>query len=204
VGVLANFPEVNGIIIDSTNIGDADWSLFGNDNLVGYRVEYIRNGKRQEYYRLITGCSYADAVPASSGAGSAETRSYRFNDGNSTLSFITLTPSTSPNYKSNLKPSIGSPSQNIILSNTKFDPVCVKIEVCENDFDTLALSLDGNQIRSLDNGIVSTYNENNELYKQWEFYTLKDNYSKTATYEVKKRRINPIDTSINQDEILNK
>lgn len=204
IGALAAYPEIQGIVIDMNDINE-NRSLFGSDNLTGYRVEYLQytgDGlKRQEYYRLVTSCNFAEPVTQNLNSASTVSNGYRFNDSGS-LSFITLTPSTSPNYKSNTKPFIGSPNQRIIISNTKFDPICVRVEVCENDFDTLATSLDGNQIRTLDNGILTTYNKNNEIYKQWEFFTLKDNYSKTDKYEVKSQRVNNIDTSVDQEEVF--
>ena len=98
--------------------------------------------------------------------------------------FLTLSPSTSPSFKASSKPYIGTPNQTIIISNTKFDPVCLRIEICENDFDTIATSIDGNQIRSLDNGLLTTYNDDMEIFKQFEFYTVKDNYNKNAKFEV--------------------
>ena len=102
----------------------------------------------------------------------------------------------------NAKPYIGVPNQQIIISNTKFDPVCVRIEICENDFDTIATSIDGNQIRSLDNGLLTTYNSDYEIYKQWEFYTLKDNYNKNAKYEVKAQRTDNIDNSVDATNVF--
>ena len=93
-------------------------------------------------------------------------------------------------------------NQQIIISNTKFDPVCIRIEICENDFDTLATSIDGNQIRALDNGLLTTYNKDYEIYKQWEFYTLKDNYNRNVKYEVKKQRTDNIDNTADADTIF--
>ena len=50
--------------------------------------------------------------------------------------------------------------------------------------------------------MLTSYNKNNEIYKQWEFFTLKDNYSKTDKYEVKSQRVNNIDTSVDQEEVF--
>ena len=80
--------------------------------------------------------------------------------------------------------------------------MCLRIEICENDFDTLATSIDGNQIRSLDNGILTTYNDDMEIFKQFEFYTLKDNYNKNAKFEVKKKRTSNIDNSVDAIEVF--
>ena len=80
--------------------------------------------------------------------------------------------------------------------------MCLRIEICENDFDTIATSIDGNQIRSLDNGLLTTYNDDMEIFKQFEFYTLKDNYNKNGKFEVKKRRTDNIDNSIDAPEVF--
>ena len=195
VGALGAYPDVRGIILDMNNI-DNDRAMFGNDNLVGYRIEYLdTNLERQDYYRLITSNNFAEPITQNLTSSNTNSNAYRFNE-SGTLAFLTLSPSTGPSFKASSKPYIGTPNQTIIISNTKFDPVCLRIEICENDFDTLATSIDGNQIRSLDNGILTTYNDDMEIFKQFEFYTLKDNYNKNAKFEVKKKRTSNIDNSV--------
>ena len=201
VGALGAYPDVRGIILDMNNI-DNDRAMFGNDNLVGYRVEYLdTNLERQDYYRLITSNNFAEPITQNLTSSNTNSNAYRFNE-SGTLVFLTLSPSTSPSFKASSKPYIGTPNQTIIISNTKFDPVCLRIEICENDFDTLATSIDGNQIRSLDNGILTTYNDDMEIFKQFEFYTLKDNYNKNAKFEVKRKRTNNIDNSVDAIEVF--
>lgn len=201
VGALGAYPDVRGIILDMNNI-DNDRAMFGNDNLVGYRVEYLdTNLERQDYYRLITSNNFAEPITQNLTSSNTNSNAYRFNE-SGTLVFLTLSPSTSPSFKASSKPYIGTPNQTIIISNTKFDPVCLRIEICENDFDTLATSIDGNQIRSLDNGILTTYNDDMEIFKQFEFYTLKDNYNKNAKFEVKKKRTSNIDNSVDAIEVF--
>ena len=41
-----------------------------------------------------------------------------------------------------------------------------------------------------------------EIFKQFEFYTLKDNYNKNAKFEVKKRRTDNIDNSVDSSQIF--
>ena len=201
VGALGAYPDVRGIILDMNNI-DNDRAMFGNDNLVGYRIEYLdTNLERQDYYRLITSNNFAEPITQNLTSSNTNSNAYRFNE-SGTLVFLTLSPSTSPSFKASSKPYIGTPNQTIIISNTKFDPVCLRIEICENDFDTLATSIDGNQIRSLDNGILTTYNDDMEIFKQFEFYTLKDNYNKNAKFEVKKKRTSNIDNSVDAIEVF--
>lgn len=204
VGALGAYPDIRGIVLDMNDIDD-DRQLFGNDNLTGYRVEYLQYGgnglERQDYYRLITSCNYAEPITQNLTSANTNSNAYRFTE-SGTLSFITLTPSTGPSFKSNAKPYIGSPNQQIIITNTKFDPVCVRVEICENDFDTLATSIDGNQIRALDNGLLTTYNKDYEIYKQWEFFSLKDNYNNNVRFEVKRERTDNIDNSVDAGEVF--
>lgn len=201
VGALGAYPDVRGIILDMNKI-DSDRAMFGNDNLVGYRIEYLdTNLNRQDYYRLITSNNFAKPITQNLTSSNTNSNAYRFNE-SGTLVFLTLSPSTSPSFKASSKPYIGTPNQTIIISNTKFDPVCLRIEICENDFDTIATSIDGNQIRSLDNGLLTTYNDDMEIFKQFEFYTLKDNYNKNAKFEVKKRRTDNIDNSVDTSEVF--
>ena len=204
VGALAAYPDISGIVLDMNDINE-DRALFGSDNLTGYRVEYLQyedNGlRRQDYYRLITSSNFAEPITQNLTSANTNSNGYRFNE-SGTLSFITLTPSIGPSFKANAKPYIGSPNQRIIISNTKFDPVCLRIEICENDFDTLATSIDGNQIRALDNGLLTTYNKDNEIFKQWEFYTLKVNYNRNVKYEVKRERTDNIDNTADANDIV--
>ena len=204
VGALGAYPDISGIILDMNDITE-DRELFANDNLTGYRVEYLQYDdgglKRQDFYRLITSCNLAESISQNLTSANTNSNAYRFNESGS-LSFITLTPSIGPSFKANAKPYIGSPNQPIIITNTKFDPVCVRVEICENDFDTLATSIDGNQIRALDNGLLTTYNKDYEIYKQWEFYTLKDNYTRNVKFEVKRERTGNIDNSVDANEVF--
>lgn len=189
VGALAAYPETRGIIIDLDDILPDDKVLFNSDNLTGYRIEYFdSNNERQDYYRLITSGALCEPVSQNLTNANTNTTGYSYTD-SGTLAFLSVSPDMTPSFKgSTQKPFIGSPNQKISIINTKFDPVCIEIEMCKNDFDTITTVLTGNQIRSLDNGILSTFNSNGELFNQYEFYTVKDTYTKTDVYDVKKNR----------------
>lgn len=197
VGALAAYPDQKGIVIDLTGVDDP--GFFNTDKLVGYRVEYFEYEgtglRRQEYYRLIT--SNTNCEPVSQNLTSANTNSngYRFN-GSGSLCFITLTPSTSPDFKSNAKPYIGAPNQKIVITNTKFDPVMIELEMTDHDIETLSIMQEGNVIRDLDRGIVSYYNFNDEIYKQYEYATIKDNFTKNSVAETKFDRGNNISNEL--------
>ena len=69
------------------------------------------------------------------------------------------------------------------------------IEMTDRDFDTLSTMLEGSQLRSLDNGLVTTFNENNEIYHQTEHYSLKNPETGQPIYEVKLNKTDAIDFS---------
>lgn len=190
IGVLAAYTDINGIIIDM-NDQDEQAQLFSNDSLNGYRIDYYEDDdgtlKRQDYYRIITGCNRCEPITQNLSSSNSNSNGYRFNSSGS-LCFLTVTPNSSPSYKSGSNPFIGAPNQQIKISNTKFDPVMIEVEICRHDIETLNTAIDGNQIRSLDNGLVTTYNEDGEIYSQKEFFSVKDNFTQTDKYEVKKDR----------------
>lgn len=202
VGALAAYPDIKGIVIDLNSVPDA--SMFANDNLVGYRVEYYDNDgnglKRQEYYRIITSNNACEPISQNLTSANTNANGYRFNN-SGTLCFITVTPSTSPSFKSNVTPYIGSPNQEIVITNTKFDPVSIEIEMVEHDIETLSTMIEGEQIRNKENGRLSIYNDNGEIYKQYEFVTVKDNYNSQNILEAKLNKKDNIDFSADLEEI---
>ena len=202
VGALAAYPDIRGIVVNLNDVDDNNRLLFSSDNLTGYRVEYFDDkNQRQDYYRLITSSNLCEPISQNLTSSNMNSNGYRYNESGS-LSFITLTPSTSPGFKPNANPYIGSPSQKIVITNTKFDPVCLEIEMVAHDIESIWTTLNGNTIRSLDNGIVTVYNDNGEIFTQHEFYTLKDNYNHTDKYEVKKDREGNISYNDDSDEIF--
>lgn len=204
IGVLAAYTDINGIIIDMTEQNDQA-TLFQSDNLNGYRIDYYEDDgdglKRQDYYRIITGCNRCEPITQNLSSSNSNANGYRFN-GSGSLCFLTVTPNASPSYKAGSTPFIGAPNQHIRISNTKFDPIMVEVEICKHDIETLNTAIDGDQIRSLDNGLVTTYNENGEIYSQKEFFSLKDNYTQNDRYEVKRDRTGNIAFSPNYDDVI--
>ena len=91
----------------------------------------------------------------------------------------------------------------IALINTKFDPVCGEINVVEHDIETVSVMLEGDKVRNLENGRISTYNFNGEIYKQVEIFGIKDNYTSTQIGEVSHDVSDNIDNSLPLNEVLN-
>jgi hypothetical protein len=126
---------------------------------------------------------------------------YQYTDQTSNLVFLTITPSSSPSSRPNVVPFIGQPGQNIILTNTFFNPTTLEIEMVEHDASTLAHALYGNQTKAITPGIYTIYdnNNNNAIYKQYNLFEVKDEFNETM-YEVREER-EIIDESLDFDNI---
>ena len=202
VSSLSAYPNVRGLVIDTTTITDNSFrnKLLANNALVGYRIIYLDdNGNREQYFRLITSNNKCEPIIQSSNNSSDKSYTYRYNE-SSTLTFITLTPSIAPSFKSSANPYIGKPTQRILIVNTEFEPIMLDIEMVDHDADTISTMLEGSQLRDLDNGLVTTFNDNNGIYHQSEHFTLKNKETGTPVYEVKQNKINSIDYSQTLDD----
>ena len=203
VGSLTAFPDVRGIVLDSSEIENNSLvkeKLLKNNELVGYRIIYLDDsGGRQDYYRIITSNNKCEPVVQAPSSSSDKSYTYRYED-SSSISFLTLTPSAAPMFKDNQSPYIGKVGQNILLVNTLFEPIMIDIEMTTHDADTISTMLEGSQLRDLDNGLVTTFNDKNEIYNQAEHFTLKDQYSGKPVYEVKENKKNSVDFSQTLDD----
>lgn len=205
VGCLSAYSDVRGIVLDTNAITDDDIiknMARTNNGLVGFRIVFLdENGVREDYYRIVTSNNKCEPVIQAPNSSSDKTYTYRYDD-SSSLTFLTVSPSSAPTFKSNATPYIGKPTQRILLVNTLFEPIQLDIEMVTHDADTISNMLEGSQLRDLDNGLVTTYNEKNEIYAQSEHYTLKENASGNPVYEVKKNKTDSIDFSQTIDDKL--
>lgn len=191
VSTLSTYNDVKGIIFQTDNLQTDSVEdnvlknlLLINNGLVGYRVIYIKDGKRLPDVRIVTSNNRAEPMVQTTGSNSTV---YQYNDTSTTV-FVTLTPSTAPSFKPNALPYIGTSGQQVLFVNTKFEPIHLDIEMVENDADTVATMISGNQLRSLDEGLITTFNNNNEIFIQQEIYTLKDKMTGKPIYEIRKLR----------------
>ncbi len=193
-GVLSSFSEIRGIIFDGTQIPPADVSKFENGSLVGYRIEYMSTDpnasekKIQNLFRIITSNNKAEAVSQNLNNTTQKALTYRFND-NASLIFCTLTPSSAPSVRPNALPYIGVPGQEVIITNTFFNPVSIEIEMVEYDTESIAIGLFGNQSKSIDDGIYTIYNFQNQIYKQYNLFDVKDDYG-NPVFEIREEKDN--------------
>lgn len=206
-GVLSAFPDIKGILFDTSDPNLTPFlGRFENNNLVGYRVEYLNqtgdDKKIKNLFRLITSNNRAEPVNQNLTNTNQKAIRYRFND-NSTLVYCTMTPSSSSNVKPNILPFIGTPNQDVIITNTFFSPFVMEIELVEYDIETLAIGMFGNQGKSLEDGIYTIYNFNNDIYKQYNLFEIKDRFNGKPLFEVKENRLNNIDFTKSFDDISN-
>lgn len=194
VSVLAAHPDIKGVVINSYDID-------GITDLTGYRLEYFDgSGNRNDVTRLITSSNHAEPILVTATDNYPKTTRYKLTDTSANYLFCTVTPSTFNTFKTNTNPYIGVPGEEISLSNTKFNPVMLEIEMVEHDAETLTYMLEGEQIRDRDKGIITTYNKNKEIYQQVEHYTLK-NSNGEPLYDIKRVR-DDIDASQEYDNII--
>lgn len=205
-GLLIDNQDVKGIVFDINQIPLELQNRFENGSLVGYRVEYIKEqtgtgqDKIQNLFRIVT--SNNRALPISQNQGNSNaSQAYTFND-NSTSVFCTVSPSSAPSIKPNAIPFIGNPLQDVIITNTFFNPVMLEIEMVEFDEETLAYALFSNQTKSLEDGIYTIYNFGNQIYRQYNLYEVKDQFTGKPLYEVREQKFT-IDPTKDFDDITN-
>jgi hypothetical protein len=201
-GVLASLPSVRGIVIDLSVVDSADRNKFTPQGLVGYRIEYINytdNKKVPNFYRVVTSSFYCSPIVSNLTSTSSKAKRYQYSEASTNMLFLTVTPSSAPSNKPNTVPFIGQQGQTIILSNTYFNPTTVEVEMVEHDSSTLANALYGNQTKAVTPGIYTIYDKDNNIYKQYNLYEVKDQFNETL-YEVREGRTD-IDETLNFDDI---
>ncbi len=203
-GVLSALPNVKGIIIDITDVPTQYQNKFVPQGLVGFRVEYLNpdGSKIPNFFRVVTSSFFCEPVTTNEVNTTQKAVRYRYVEGDSTLIFLTLSPSSSPTNKPNSTPFIGQPDQDIIITNTFFNPVSIEIEMVEYDISSLAIALYGNQTKSIDDGIYTIYDSNDNIYRQYNLYEIRDQFN-ALLYEVRQSRGNNIDFSKNFTNITN-
>jgi hypothetical protein len=201
-GVLSALPNIKGLVIDMNNVPTEFRNKFIAQGLVGFRIEYLNDDgtKIPNFFRIVTSNFFCEPVLQNLTNTSQKAVRYRYVDGVTNLMFCTLSPSSSPTNKPNATPFIGQPNQNIIITNTFFNPITIDVEIVEHDISTLAIALYGNQTKSIDDGIYTIYDEQNNIYKQYNLFEIRDDFN-TLLYEVRENRNNNIDFSKNFSNI---
>jgi len=201
-GVLSALPNVKGLIFNLDQVPTEFRNKFVAQGLVGFRVEYLNSdgSKIPNFFRIITSSFFCEPVTENLTNSTQKAIRYRYVDGPTNLMFCTLSPSSSPTNKPNATPFIGQPNQNVIITNTYFNPINVEVEIVEDDISTLAIALYGNQTKSMDDGIYTIYDKNNNIFRQYNLYEVRDEFD-SLLYEVRQDRNGNIDYSKNFSNI---
>ena len=202
-GVLSALPNVKGIVININQVPAQFRNKFVNQGLVGFRIEYLNNDgtKIPNFFRIVTSSFYCEPVVSDQTNTSQKSIRYRYVDNPTDLMFLTLSPSASPSNKPSATPYIGQPNQNIIVTNTFFNPITIDIQMAEHDIDTLAIALYGNQTKSIEDGIYTLYDSSGNIYKQYNLFEIRDNFNELL-FEVRQDRGTNIDFSKNFTNII--
>jgi len=149
----------------------------GTGSLIGYQVEYFDdNGiKIKNFHKIITGSDPVSPAQNTTQSIQGSTTSYTLNDNGASL-FLTLTPDEVSLISNTARADLGKAGQKILISNTFFDPVMLEIEMVDQTVKTLSYGVFGNSTRDMETGLFSIFDENNNLYKQYNLLTRKKQF----------------------------
>ena len=186
--VLSVLPNVKGLVLNRSDLPE---NLRSNNALQGYSIEYFdeNNQKIRNTVRHIVSSNICSPINENDGNSNQLSTRYRFDDGGS-LMFLQVSPSSAPNVKPNQFPFIGTIGGTIKISNTYFSPVVIEVDMVENTVESLADILIGEQIKDVDNGILSHYDKDRNIIIQYDLFKIKSDVGDISTYEVKMKRDN--------------
>jgi hypothetical protein len=166
-------------------------------SLIGYQIDYFDNNgiKIKNFYRIVTSSDLVSISPINSSTNPSS-KTYILDPNGNNL-FLTLTPDEVSLISNVQAPDLGKAGQNIIISNTFFDPTMIEVEMVDQNIKTLSYALYGNSTRDLEFGIFSIFDEQNNLYRQYNLLTNKKQFS-TGQIDVKQER-----TDINLSQTFN-
>lgn len=163
----------NAIQISKKGIVIPTLQFLRTSSLVGYQIEYFdtNNVKIKNLSRIITSSDLVSISPNNNSINQGSVTYILDPSGNNL--FLTVTPDEGSLISKNQTVDIGSRGQKILISNTYFDPVTIEVEMAEHSIDTLAIALYGNSTRDLETGILTYFDSNNRIYRQYNLYTQK-------------------------------
>ncbi|MCA9748858.1 MAG: hypothetical protein KC414_07110, partial [Romboutsia sp.] len=174
--------NIKGLIFDLNEMDSYTRNLFQKDNnLIGYLIQYINQtstGDRlsPNLFRIIT--SNYRAEPVSTSVNNNQNQNgirYRLNS-DSSLVFVTVSPSTQSGISNSEVLFIGNPTQEVIISNTNFNPKLIPIQITDVDEKSLYYGIFGDQTFNYENGIRTWFDENGNIFKQKDEFTIKDEF----------------------------
>jgi hypothetical protein len=178
-----------GIIIPSSEFKKTN-------SLVGWSIEYFDKNtgiKIKNSNKIITS---SDLVTPATNNNTVNRGaiSYVLDSSGSGL-FLTVSPDEGSLVSGKGGGNIGSAGQDIFLTNTYFDPVHIEVEMVEHDVKTLSYALYGNTTRDNATGILTYFDENGTIYRQYNLYTRKKDFNQ-GSVDIRQIREN---INVNQD-----
>jgi hypothetical protein len=170
----------------------------GTGSLIGYQIEYFDdNGiKIKNFHKIITGSDPVSPAQNTTQSVQGSTTSYTLNDNGASL-FLTLTPDEVSLISNTARADLGKAGQKILVSNTFFDPIMIEVEMVDQTLKTISYGVFGNSTRDMETGLFSIFDENNNLYKQYNLLTRKKTFS-NGNIDYKEQR-----TIINRNQNFN-
>lgn len=181
--------DANEVQISKKGIVIPKLQFQGTGSLIGYQIEYFNeNGvKIKNLHRIVTSSDLVSISPNSSNSNPSSV-SYVL-DANGSNLFLTLTPDENSLITKDQKPDLGKAGQKITISNTFFDPVMIEVEMVDQTVKTLSYGIFGNAVRDTGSGVFSIFDNNNNLYKQYNLMTRKSQFNQ-AILDIKEERSN--------------
>lgn len=156
-------------------------------SLIGYQLEYFddNGNKIKNFHRIITSSDLVSVNPNNNTTNASSTTYVLDPNGNQL--FITLTPDEASLITNEVSVNLGKSGQQILLSNTFFDPVMIEVEMVDQSIKTLSYALYGQSTRDLETGVYSIFDEIGNLYKQYTLLTRKKEFS-NGNIDIKQER----------------
>lgn len=168
-----------GIVIPAAQV-----SSIGN--LVGYTVQYYdtNNVKINNLSRVVTSSDLVSISTNNNNIAQGST-GYVLDPAGSSY-FLTLSPDESSTI-SNIPINLGSKGQLIDISNSYFDPVFIEVQMVNFTMKEMSYILAGNSTRNNQTGVLSVFDDKNNIYRQYNLYDSKLQFS-NGTISVKEER----------------
>lgn len=163
-------------------------------SLIGYQIEYFddNGNKIKNFHRIVTSSDLV-SVNSNNNSSNASSTTYVL-DPNGNQLFLTLTPDEASLISNQSASDLGKSGQQILISNTFFDPTMIEVEMVDQSIKTLSYALYGNSTRDLETGVYSIFNEQGQLYKQYNLLTEKKVFT-NGNIDIKEQR-----TEINNNQ----
>lgn len=160
---------------------------FQTASLIGHQIEYFDKNdvKIKNLSRIITSSDLVSVSTSNNNVVRGAT-TYVL-DPNGTSLFLTVSPDEPSIISNNAKIDIGIKGQRILISNTFFDPVFVEVEMTDMTLQTLGIGIFGNSTRDLETGVLTYFDDKNRIYRQYNLFTRKKQFS-NGSIDVKEER----------------